>query len=383
MAYQMTKDLETYLADSLPEVLSLLEEICTIPSPSGQEDKRAQFIKTWLEKEGAKGVYIDRAKNVIFPVNCEGKDNITVFAAHSDTVFPMETPLPFTRDEKNLYCPGVGDDAMCLVMMLFVIRYILRKGITPKNPVLFVADSCEEGLGNLKGTRALFEDFEGRIERFYTFDGLYRDLVNHCVGSHRFIVTATAQGGHSFASFGNTNAIAALSALITDLYTIKVPEKEGTKTTYNVGTIEGGTTVNSIAQKAKMLCEYRSDDAQCLAIMEEAFKEKFEKAKKMENVSFDVEIVGIRPCGAPRDKEALLEMTNRAKEVCEKESGVPCTIKSGSTDCNIPASLGIPALCVGTFDGGGEHTLEEWVVTDSIPKGLKITATIILDYFNA
>ncbi len=379
----MTENLSLYLKDSLPEVLSLLEEICTIPAPSGLEDKRAEFVKTWLEKEGAKGVYIDEAKNVIFPVGCEGRDDITVFAAHTDTVFPMETDLTFHKTETTFACPGVGDDAACLAMMLFVIRYILRNNISPKSPVLFVANSCEEGLGNLKGTKQLFADFEGRIKNFYTFDSQYHALYNHCVGSHRFKISCQAQGGHSYSAFGNTNAIAALSQLIADLYTIKVPEKEGTRTTYNVGTIEGGTTVNTIAQNASMLYEYRSDDAEGLAIMEKAFKETYAKAEKMENVTFTCEVVGLRPCGEAKDKDLLAAMTKRVKEVCELESGVPCAIHSGSTDCNIPLSLGVPAICVGTYSGGGEHTLEEWLEIDSIPKGLKITATLILDYFNA
>ena len=101
MAYKITDHLSQFLSDSLPETLSLLEELCTIPAPSGQEDERAEFIKNWLEKEGAKGVYIDRAKNVIFPMDCDGKDGITVFAAHTDTVFPMDTDLTFRKDEKN------------------------------------------------------------------------------------------------------------------------------------------------------------------------------------------------------------------------------------------------------------------------------------------
>ncbi len=376
-------DLKAYLEGCIPEVHKLLEELCLIPAPSGFEDERAAFVKTWLEKQGAEGVVIDEAKNVIFPMNCEGADDITVFAAHTDTVFPAKTKLEFTRDEKNFYCPGVGDDTVCLIMMLMTVKYILQNKIQPKGGILFVANSCEEGLGNLKGTRQLFKDYQGRIGRFYTFDGKYPYTNDHCVGSHRYVIESKTEGGHSFNAFGNANAITALARLIADLYTVKVPEKEGTKTTYNVGFIEGGTSVNTIAQSAKMLYEYRSDDAECLAFMEKTFQEKLAAAKAQNYGEISAELVGVRPCQGEIDQTVHGKMVARVKEVCTQESGVPCTAKSGSTDCNIPMSIGIPAVCVGTYQGGGAHTLEEWVEIDSIPIGLRITARLILDYFNA
>ena len=379
----LSKDLSAYLDNCIPEAHKLLEELCLIPAPSGFEDRRAAYVKKWLDEIGAEGVYIDEAKNVIFPLNCEGKSDLTVFAAHTDTVFPAETKLAFTRDEKNFYCPGVGDDTACLVMMLLAIKYIVQKGIAPKGGILFVANACEEGLGNLKGTRRLFEDYAGRIGRFYTFDGRNHYTNDHCVGSHRYAIECTTEGGHSFSAFGNANAITALSRLIADLYTVTVPAKEGTKTTYNVGMIEGGTSVNTIAQSAKMLYEYRSDDAECLAMMKKTFEEKLAAAREKNYGTFSVELVGVRPCQGEIDEKIQKAMVDRVKQVCTQETGVTCVGKSGSTDCNIPMSIGIPAVCVGTYQGGGAHTLEEWLEIDSIPVGLRITARLILDYFNA
>ncbi len=379
---ELNKNLLAYLESCTQEMHALLEKICLIPAPSGFEDERAAFVKDWLESCGARGVYMDEAKNVIFPVNCEGKKDITVFAAHTDTVFPAETKLEFIRDEKKFYCPSVCDDTICLVMMMLVIRYIIQNKIRPAGGVLFVANSCEEGLGNLKGTRQLFRDYEGRIGRFYTFDARYVYINDHCVGSHRYAIECTTEGGHSFNAFGNANAITALSRLIADLYTISVPVKEGTKTTYNVGMIEGGTSVNTIAQQAKMLFEYRSDDAECLAIVEKAFHEKIAAAKARNYGEISVEVVGIRPCQGEIDENALNEMVSLVKTICTEETGMECVSKSGSTDCNIPMSMGIPAVCVGTYQGGGAHTLGEWVEIDSLPIGLRITARLILNYFN-
>ena len=376
-------DLNAYLESCIPEAHKMLEELCLIPAPSGFEDERAAYVKAWLENIGAEGVIIDEAKNVIFPLNCEGKDDLTVFAAHTDTVFPAKTKLEFTRDEKNFYCPGVGDDTVCLVMMLLTVKYVLQNKIQPKGGILFVANSCAEGLGNLKGTRQLFKDYEGRIGRFYTFDGRYDYTNDHCVGSHRYVIESKTPGGHSFSAFGNANAITALARLIADLYTVKVPEKKGTKTTYNVGMIEGGTSVNTIAQSAKMLYEYRSDDAECLAIMEKTFGEKLAAARAQNYAEFSVELVGVRPCQGEIDEKIHGEMVTRVRRVCSEETGKPCMTKSGSTDCNIPMSMGVPAVCVGSYQGGGAHTLEEWLEIDSIPVGLRITARLILDYFNA
>jgi len=221
----MKADLKAYLEECLPELHQLLKQMCLIPAPSGFEDERAKFVKNWLEEAGAEGVIIDEAKNVILPMNCDGKTDLTVFAAHTDTVFPAETELKFTKDEKNFYCPGVGDDTACLAMMMMVIKYLLQKKLRPEGGVLFVANACEEGLGNLKGTRRLFEDYKGRIAKFYTFDGRYVYTNDHCVGSHRYMIECTTEGGHSFNAFGNANAIATLSRLIADLYTVQVPAK--------------------------------------------------------------------------------------------------------------------------------------------------------------
>ncbi len=384
MAYQITDELNRYLADSVEEMHAFLKDLCLIPAPSHMEDERAAFVKNWLENIGAKGVYIDEAKNVVFPMNCDGCDDITAFAAHTDTVFPLETPLNFVNDGENFRCPGVGDDTACLVVMLMIVKYIVQKGIRPQKGVLFVANACEEGLGNLKGTRQLFKDYEGRIQRFVTFDGSMSHVTAKAVGSYRYSIEVSTTGGHSWGNFGNENAIAVLSALIADLYTLQIPVKEGTKTTFNVGTISGGTSVNTIAQNASMLFEYRSDDVECLEMMTRQFEEKIQKAQENPNATIKVETVGIRPCGEAKDKALHQAMIERAVEVSARHTGLETIrITSGSTDCNIPLSLGVAAICPGLYLGGGAHTREEWLNIKSLEMGLRVAAELILDYFNA
>lgn len=380
MNYKVTDELKSYIASHTQQMYALLKELTLIPAPSHFEDRRAEFIRDWLTGIGAEGVYIDSAKNVIFPYGCEGRDDLVAFAAHTDTVFPMETPLRFADDGEKFHCPGVGDDTACVTVILMTIQYLLQKKIRPEKGILFVFNSCEEGLGNLKGTRQLFSDYAGRIQRFYTYDGQYDHVVNRSVGSYRYRICAKTQGGHSWSNFGRRNAIQVLSRVVGELYTMELPVKENTRTTFNVGSIEGGTSVNTIAQSAAMLFEYRSDDPWCIDRMTEQFNTKLELLRKeMPDAEILVETVGIRPCGEAKDKQLQEEMVRRVVEVCRDASGLECKRNSGSTDCNIPLSLGIPAVCVGVYLGGGTHTREEWVSKASLETGLLIGARLILD----
>ena len=254
---RLTQEQERYVKVHQAELVDLILTLCRIPAPSHQEDARAAFVRDWLEGTGAKGVYIDEAKNVVFPMACDGKDSIPVFMAHTDTVFPDPTPMEPVMAEGRIHCPGVGDDTANLALMLLIIRRLLEEGRTPPKGALFVANSCEEGLGNLKGCRKIMEDYKGRVACLTSFDGGLESYVDYAVGSKRYRVVVTTEGGHSYGSFGNRNAIQHMASLIETLYTLKVPR--GGKSTYNVGVIQGGTSVNTIAQRCEMLFEYRSD----------------------------------------------------------------------------------------------------------------------------
>ena len=283
-----------------------------------------------------------------------------------------EKILPLIEDDgKIIRCPGVGDDTASLAVLLLTAKYFVERGIRPTDGVMFVCNSGEEGLGNLKGTKRLFEDYKGRIGRFVSFDSNIRHIVDRCVGSHRYEVTVRTEGGHSFARFGSANAIARLSVLICDLYSIRVPDKAGAKTTYNVGSISGGTSVNTIAQNATMLCEYRSDDEECLTFMEEQFQAAFERAKR-DDVDIEIKRIGVRPCMGHVDAIAHEKLISICRRIIESVANISVTRSSGSTDCNIPLSLGIPAVCIGVYNGGGSHTRSEWVEKASLSTGLEI-----------
>lgn len=382
MSFELNKEIIDYIDSHIDDAKALLKAICLIPAPSNHEEKRAEFVKNWFHSIGAKEAYIDEALNVVFPMNCEGRDDITVFMAHTDTVFPdMTEPMPYQEDEEKIYSLGVIDDTIDLVMILMAVKYIMEKGLKPNCGMLFVANSGEEGLGNLKGVKKICEDYSGRIKELYTFDGSYTHVVNKCVGSHRYKISFETEGGHSYGAFGNNNAIYEMSKLVTKLYSKEVPKIGDSKTTYNVGVVSGGTSVNTIAQDCELMYEYRSNSKECLEHMKDFFEGEIEKAQKEGKAKITVELVGDRPCGGNVPREALDEMTNKCIRVCEKHSGLECKISSGSTDANIPQSLGIPAVCAGVYMGGGAHTRKEWLLKSSIPIGLRISFELILGYF--
>ena len=362
--------IKEYAFNQKKTLFKTLKELCHIPAPSHLEQRRAEYCKNWLIEAGAKGVYIDNACNVIFPLNCERSKAITVFAAHTDTVFPDTEPMPYFDDGRRIHCPGAADDTASVAVLLLMAKYFIDHEIVPKNGIMFVCNSCEEGLGNLQGTRQLFQDYHGRIARFIAFDSSMDVVCDHCVGSCRYEVEVHTNGGHSFYKFGNKNAIAELARMIDEIYQLEIPEKQGTKTTYNVGTICGGTSVNTIAHNAKMLCEYRSDNKECLAIMQAQFERIF-LLPRAEHVRVSFKKVGERPC-EDIDPQNVEDLKQVAFPVIEAVLGQKVSFASGSTDCNIPLSLGIPALCVGVNQYSGIHTREEWVDKDSVVCGLEI-----------
>ena len=352
--------------------LNIIRDLCNIPAPSFGEKRRAEYCKAYFESFGTEGVYIDEVNNVIFPLNCKGSNEITVIAAHTDTVFPDTESYPeFHEDEDRIYCPGVGDDTASVAALILTAKYFVENKISPKNGILFVCNSCEEGLGNLLGVKEIFKEYAGRVKQFVTIDSNIGSVVNMAVGSHRYEVIAETEGGHSFGKFGNKNAIAALSEVICEIYKLQVPKKENTTTTYNVGNIEGGTSVNTIAQKASMLCEYRSNDRGCLAIMKAEFERIFAAANTAET-KLTVNMIGNRPCKGEVDESAEAELIDAYRQAVKTVTGKDITLSMASTDANIPMSLGIPAIDVGSYIGAGAHRREEYIEKNSLVPGLEI-----------
>ena len=376
---KLHQEILTFMEEHRQEAYELLLELAQIPAPSNHEEKRAEFCRNWLLEQGADGVYIDGALNVIYPVGCEGNHDLVVFMAHSDVVFPDLEPLPLKVEDGKIHCPGVGDDTANVVALLMSAKYIAQKKLKPQNyGVLLVVNSGEEGLGNLKGSRKILEDFGSRIREFVTLDGTTEGGVSRAVGSKRYRVEIDTEGGHSYGAFGNRNAIAYMASLINTLYEIKVPEKG--RTTYNVGTVSGGTSVNTIAQHAEMLYEFRSDERESLEIMEKHFLAAIDYYRT-KGITVTVTLVGDRPCAGNVSQNKMEEMMQRADDAAMRHYGNTFSFGAGSTDCNIPLAMGIPSICVGCYRGRGAHTRQEYVEIESLLPGLKFASDLILYHF--
>ena len=378
ISYILNKSAENYIIDNMDELTSLITKLCSIPAPSNHEEKRAGFCKSWFEKYGFKNVYIDSALNVVCPVNCENSKPQIIFMAHTDTVFPDIEPMPFTEDKDKMCCPGVGDDTANLAILMLCARYVLNN--YPKGtPMLFAANSGEEGLGNLKGSQQLMQDYSQYVQEVISFDGTYGSICNKAVGSNRYKVEILTEGGHSYAKFGNKNAIHYLSSMITDLYNISLPIEDNSRTTYNVGVINGGTSVNTIAEQADMLYEFRTDSIKCLQHMEKTFFNIIESYRN-KGVTVNVQLIGKRPCMGEVDENKFKLLQNRVAEATKSATGINPTFRSSSTDCNIPLSIGIPAVSTGAYLGERSHTRSEFIYKSSLPVGFRLAMTIITSY---
>lgn len=364
------------------EQLDLLKELAAIPAPSHHEEKRVAFICDWLKKHGVEKVIVDEALNVCVPFNCDGSDDITVYMAHTDVVFPDTDSLPVVEQDGKLFAPGVGDDTANVVSLMLCVKYLMEQKCSSREPVLIVFNSCEEGLGNLKGVRQIMADYAGRVRELVSFDGTYTGIYMRAVGSERWEVRVSTCGGHSYGAFGNPNAIAHLAGLIAKLYQQPVPQAPERKTTYNVGIIQGGTSVNTIAQDASMLYEYRSDDRESMMQMREQFLALVEETRSSD-VKVELTLLGERPCGGnvPEEKEACL--VQRCSKAAEEVTGIVPAQMSGSTDANIPLSLGVPAATFGMYLGAKAHTREEYIEIASLNVGLKIGMLMVTSHFDA
>jgi acetylornithine deacetylase/succinyl-diaminopimelate desuccinylase-like protein len=377
---KLDDDAERFIKDHEEEALKLLETLAKIPAPSNHEEKRAAFIRDWLTAQGAGGVFIDEARNVIYPLSRAGGGRLDVFMAHTDVVFPDTEELPVRIGGGKIMAPGIGDDTANLAALLLAAKYLAVKKIKPPEGkgLLIVANSGEEGLGNLRGSRQICRDYGEQIDEFVSFDGTFNEICYRAVGSRRYRVKILTEGGHSYIDFGNRNAIVYLASMIDELYSLKVPQTG--RTTYNVGTVQGGTSVNTIAQSAEMLYEFRSDSREDLLFMETHF-EAVIAAYRAKGLAVEIALAGERPCSGDIDPEKHQALLKRGLDAIKRHTGLDATLKPGSTDANIPLSRGIPAMTLGLYHGEGAHTYEEWVDIESLKAGYRIAFELILNKF--
>jgi tripeptide aminopeptidase len=337
--------------------------VCEIPAPPFHEEARGKEMARLFQQLGLKDVRIDKAGNVIGVRPGAAAHPNLLFQAHLDTVFPEGTDVKVKRDGDVLRAPGIGDDCRGLAMMMAVIRALNEANVETPGTITFAADTGEEGLGDLRGTKELFNNsLKGQIDKFISVDGTGLRITNVGVGSYRYRATFKGPGGHSFGAFGLANPIQAMGRAIAKIDGFEVPSKP--KTTFNVGRVGGGTSVNAIPFECWMEVDMRSSDKDSLETINGKYKVAVQEAIDEENrrwkgrgpVSVSNEVVGYRPAGSTPADSAIVRT---AVEVT-KLFRAPGDLGEGSTDSNVPMNLGIPAITIG---GGGEgsaaHALDE------------------------
>lgn len=337
--------------------------LCEIPAPPFKETARGKAYADAFRSLGLKNVRVDKEGNVLGERPGAAPRPHLVFTAHLDTVFPEETDVTVKREGTVLRGPGIGDDCRGLAVVLAVVRALNKANVQTPGTITFVGTVGEEGLGDLRGVKALFRDtLKGQVDRFVSIDGTGLGITHIGVGSLRYRVVFKGPGGHSYGAFGLANPIHALGRAMAKIGDFQVPREP--KTTFNVGRIGGGTSVNSIAFESWMEVDMRSADAAALKSVDANFHKAVDSALVEENerwsnngrLTVEKNLVGDRPAGRTAANSPIVE----AAVSVTKALGFPVSLDEGSTDSNIPMSLGIPAV---TIDGGGRgqgaHALGE------------------------
>jgi acetylornithine deacetylase/succinyl-diaminopimelate desuccinylase-like protein len=351
------------VARNEPRTLDLQVRICEIPAPPFYEEKRGLELKRLFEELKLKEVRIDKTGNVIGVRPGKSASPNLVFSAHLDTVFPEGTDVRVTRSGDVMKGPGIGDDCRGLAVMLAVIRALDEAHVETPGTITFVADVGEEGLGDLRGMKGLFFDsLKGGIDKFISVDGTGLGIAHIGVGSNRYKVVFKGPGGHSYGAFGMANPIQAMGRAIAKIDAIQVPGLP--KTTFNVGRVGGGTSVNAIPFEAWMEVDMRSADAASLKEVDNKFQAALKEAVAEENarwnskgpVNVSAELVGVRPPGLTPKESPIVQTALAVSRALKIEE----VLREGSTDSNVPMNLGIPAITIsGGGMGTGAHSLNE------------------------
>jgi tripeptide aminopeptidase len=347
-----------------------------IPAPAFQEGARATAVKALLSAAGL-NVQIDPVGNVIGELRGVNEKEIVVLSAHLDTVFPPGTDVKVRHEGSRMLAPGISDNGTGLAALAAIARAIHESQIKPQRTIVFVADVGEEGEGNLRGMRALVEAYRSRLKAVVVLDGAGTDHVTTiALASRRLEVIIKGPGGHSWSDFGMPNPINALVRGSVRFINTKVPASP--RTTFNLGQIDGGTSINSIPYEARLKVDVRSERESELTRLESALREcmaagvrdemESSRDRSRGKLEWKVDLLGSRPGGELAAESPLLAALRAADAIVENES----RIERSSTDANVPLSMGIDAISIGAGgNGGGAHSLQEWYDPAGREMGLK------------
>ena len=358
-------------SDHAAAALRLATDLCVIPAPTGDERARAEFVSRALNQRGY-GTEIDDIFNVYAHRGSTSGKSLTLLA-HTDTVFPAGTALNVTEVDGKVAGPAIGDNCLGVAAMLTSIDILDQLGMPTEAGIRIVANVGEEGLGNLVGAWRAVQRFQDQTAAVIAVEGHnFGRITNVGVGSKRWRVTVRGPGGHSWGAFGEPSAIHGLGRIIAGIAGLQVPENP--RTSFNVGMIEGGTSINTIAPVASALIDMRSVDEGELDDLAERVGRIIE-AEAGDELSVSVEVLGERPAGSTSVSHPVIEAAAKTLNWL----GVEPVYDAASTDANVAISLGIPAFCIGITQGGRVHTTEEFIYTEPIQHGIAQLVRLCLD----
>lgn len=366
--------------DGLPdEVLAWALAIQAIPAPTFDEAARADYVAGQFNALGLRDVVIDERFNVYGRLAASSfrTGAAVMVVAHTDTVFPAATDLTIREAGEDIYGPGLGDNSLGVAGLLGVAAGLRRLGIPLRRDVWFVATSREEGLGDLGGMRMAFERLRGEVSAVVNIEGMaYGHVYHEGIAVRRLHIVAQAEGGHSWAHYGNASAIHGLMRLGAAIAEINPPQKP--RTTLNIGVIGGGQSVNTIASHAEMWLDMRSETAAELRKLEESVRRHI-KQMTADDLAFRVDVVGDRPAGRIPAEHGLVRL---ALDVLDR-MGVRGTLATGSTDGNIPLAAGCPTVTLGVTRGSNAHRIDEYIerapIADGVRQLLCVVAALTVD----
>lgn len=359
--------------------------ICSIPASPFGEQQRAEYLSRKFREIGLTEVEIDEEGNCLGLLKGSSQTPLLVVSAHLDTVFSKDTDFTVTRRGHKLFAPGIADDGCGLAAVIALAQAIQTEQLPIEGSILFVGTVGEEGEGNLRGVRYLFTKgrWAKQIEAFLSFDGPGVDrITNRALGSHRYRVEVTGPGGHSWGDFGLPNPVHAIGRAVSRLASYPAPKEP--RTTFNVGRIEGGTSVNSIPSQASIEVDLRSAAERELQRLDAFFRRAMREAVDEENATrragdvpliLKVDLIGERPTGETRADSSVVEVTLEATRTL----GITPRLDQSSTDSNLPISMGIPAITLGAGgNSGSSHSLDEWYDPRERDLGLKRGLLVVL-----
>ena len=353
-------------------VAELTTRLTEVPAPTNDEGDRAALLAEILEERGFEDVRVDDLHDVTARIRGKRSDRCVLLAAHTDTVFPRDVDVTVSRERDRLMAPGVGDNTISVASVVQLKAMLDELGIVPEVDIMVTGNVGEEGLGDLRGMRAVM-DTNPDIGAAIAVEGHALGRITHQgVGSRRFEVRISGPGGHSWGDFGRASAIHAAGKLVAQLDAIALPANP--KTTLNVGILEGGISVNTIAPETRMVIDMRSLEQESLETLVREVQRHIDAVNDGE-ISVSTTVVGDRPAGRLPADQGLVPIAKDALALVDIEA----SLDASSTDANIPISRGIPAICIGIASGGNAHREDEYIDLTLVPTGLTQLAMVTLE----